>query len=455
MKKTLSILNTSLTLKKTTFILFFFPIYILAQHTIKGRFVTNEDYKNVILYQITPLDLEYIVHATIKEGGTFNLKLDSTITKGMYKLVYALPKEEYSFDIIYNAKEDIELTFNSETGVSYQKSMENKLMSSYTNEMSLISQEIGKCYALKSKDSLALKVIFSKQLKTQLKFESDAKGTIALHFIVANKPYIPKNYQGLNTYVQNVKTHFFDNVNFNDIILQSSSFLTERTLNYVFGTASDTEDETITYKKNVDDVYKGMKEAKPAIKEKIFLELWQQMADSDYESVANYIADKYLIPLAKTLNDAELVKSLTQFKSLSIGNTAPDFLLKSTEDKGRANKKLTDLHVSENYLILFWSSTCSHCLNEIPQLKAYLKSIKKTKLQVIAIALEEDSKSWSKEIVKYPEFIHVLGINKWDNTIANSYNVNATPTYFLLNKDKKIIAKPYDLDALKELLETE
>jgi protein-disulfide isomerase len=45
-----------------------------------------------------------------------------------------------------------------------------------------------------------------------------------------------------------------------------------------------------------------------------------------------------------------------------------------------------------------------------------------------------------------------LGFGKWDNEIGNSYNVTSTPTYFVLDKDKKIMAKPYDFEALKKIL---
>ena len=47
----------------------------------------------------------------------------------MYRIVYALPQEENNFDIIYNAKENIELSFDQEIGVNFIKSIENNLTS--------------------------------------------------------------------------------------------------------------------------------------------------------------------------------------------------------------------------------------------------------------------------------------------------------------------------------------
>ena len=47
----------------------------------------------------------------------------------------------------------------------------------------------------------------------------------------------------------------------------------------------------------------------------------------------------------------------------------------------------------------------------------------------------------------------MYGKGKWDNPIGDNYGVSATPTYFVLNKDKKIVSKPYDFKALKEYMD--
>jgi len=67
--------------------------------------------------------------------------------------------------------------------------------------------------------------------------------------------------------------------------------------------------------------------------------------------------------------------------------------------------------------------------------------------------LENDDKAWAETIKKYPDFIHVLGLGKWDNDIGNQYDIKATPTYFVLDKNKHIVAKPNDVEALKAFFE--
>ncbi|WP_445737916.1 TlpA family protein disulfide reductase [Mariniflexile sp.] len=428
------------------------PNILLAQHTISGMFSPPKDYKVALLYKVTPTVSEYIANAEVQKDGSFQFQLDSAVTSGMYRIVYAVPQEDYNFDVIYNGKEDIMLSFNTETGVEFKSSSENKLLKSYTKSMSAVTQSISNYFRENKKDTMALNAIFKTQREAQSNFEKLAEKTIALQFIKANRPYIPKKYEDVKTYVSNLKKHYFDYVDFNNKTLQSSSFLEERMNNYVFGMSSEGVDETTNYKNNIDVFCNAMKDAPVAIKRILLVSLWQQMVDLDYEAVANYISKKQLIEIAKSLKDNELVDALTLYKNLSIGSKAPDFSFEIIKDDKKLTKKLSELGNAEKYIIVFWSSGCSHCLDEIPKLQKFLKSYKKEKIKVIAVGLEDDNKVWKEKIKSYPEFIHVLGLGKWDNDIGNNYNVTATPTYFVLDKDKHIIGKPDDIEALKALL---
>ena len=436
-------------MKRILFLIALLPSILLAQNTIKGKFSPAKDYNFALLYKVKPTLSDYVSNAEIQEDGSFEFKLDSTNTKGMYRLVYGVPQEDYNFDIIYNGKEDIELTFNSETGVEFKKSTENKLIASYTNSMSMVTQSIGNYFSQESKDTIALKAIFKTQKETQENFENATKDTIALEFIKANKPYIPQQVQDVKTYINNLKTHYFDHVDFNNKTLQSSNFLEERMPNYVFGMSSDSKDELENYKENIDVVYSYMKDAPNEVQRILLFDVWQQMSDLGFESIANYIAENYLMDIAVSLNDQELLHALILYKNISKGNVAPDFDIEIKEKDKLVEKKLSELQGSENYIIVFWSSTCSHCLDEVPQLQTLVKSLEKDKVKVIAIGLEDEPYRWKDLTYTYSEFIHVYGEGKWDNKIGDDYGVTATPTYFILDKDKKIISKPIDFKALK------
>ena len=76
-------------------------------------------------------------------------------------------------------------------------------------------------------------------------------------------------------------------------------------------------------------------------------------------------------------------------------------------------------------------------------------------IKVVAFGLEDNRSTWDKEIKNFPDFIHGIGLNKWENPIVETYSIAATPTYFLLDSEKTIVAKPYDFEALQAYLNKE
>ena len=75
--------------------------------------------------------------------------------------------------------------------------------------------------------------------------------------------------------------------------------------------------------------------------------------------------------------------------------------------------------------------------------------------KVIAVGLEDEPYDWRNTIHDFPEFINVLGLGKWQNEIGKNYGVRATPSYFILDKDKKITAKPEELEDVFKLIAKE
>ena len=212
-------------------------------------------------------------------------------------------------------------------------------------------------------------------------------------------------------------------------------------------------DDMDAFKANVDDIAEKIENTDKTYQKTLLKILWNQFADLEKEFMANYVSTEYLLPIAKELNDNELSTELTVYKNTSIGAEAPDFPIEITNDDEKDLTNLSELDTHQRYVVLFWSSSCSHCLEELPELKKQINSMQKGDTKVIAIGMEDEPYNWNNEILYYPDFIHVYGEGKWDNPIGDAYGVTATPTYFVLDKDKKIISKPYDFKALKEYLD--
>ena len=400
-------------IKKLLFIFAFLPSILFAQHSIKGTFTPAEEFKWIILYKVTPTTSIYVDNAEVDEKGNFEIALDSTITKGVYRIVYAVPQEEFNFDIIYNAEEDIEFTFSDEHGINFIASNENKLLTSYTRSMMMVNQTINNFYVKGSKDERAYNKIFKTLKEAQSSFVEASKGTIASHFIKANEPYIPEGYEDVKTYSKNLRANYLKYVDFNNSTLQSSEFLIERMLGYVFGMTSN-PDDLDAFKANVDDIAKAIKTTHSSYQKTLLNILWNQFADIENETMANYVATEYLIPIAKELKDDELKNQLIIYKNTTINAEAPDFSLKIiNKDDKKESSSLYKLDSHQRYVLVFWSSSCSHCLEELPELKKQIDSLQKGDTKVIAIGLEDEPYNWNNEILYYPDFIHVYGEGKW------------------------------------------
>ena len=134
------------------------------------------------------------------------------------------------------------------------------------------------------------------------------------------------------------------------------------------------------------------------------------------------------------------------YKRLAPGEIAPDF------DVALPNDVILSLYEieAEYTVIAFWGSWCGHCKNILPGVHQYLSQQNGT--VVIAIGLDEDEADWQKEIGEYPKWINMRLANKWNDEISIDYGIYATPTFYVLNKDKKILGKCKNLHEIKALL---
>jgi len=426
-------------MKRILFTLLLVPFLGIAQYDISGTFSPAKNYTFAFLYHATPNGAEYVNRAELDSLGNFKISMNENSKTGIYKIVYAIPPEENNFDIIYSGKEDVQFKFSTDEGVSFIESSENKLWSSYLNSMEAVNQTISNFYSKGSKDKDAFTSIFSTLKSTQKSYEELAEGKLVSAFVKANKPYIPKDYEDIATYSKNLKDNFFNHINFNDPFLQSSSLITDRVSGFVFGLSTNTTNET--YQNHVDIVANALFAVDAKIKSPYLELIWQEFKRRENHDMANYVSDKYLIDIAKATDNKILEQMLISYKNTSIGAVAPDFKIQD-------NLKLSELKGDKYYVLIFWSSECGHCLKELPKVKEAMATISNTK--VVTIGLEKNAAGWTEAIKNYPDFVHGIGLGKWGNPLVQTYAIAATPTYFVLDAKKMIVAKPYDVEGLKQ-----
>lgn len=120
------------------------------------------------------------------------------------------------------------------------------------------------------------------------------------------------------------------------------------------------------------------------------------------------------------------------------------------------NGVLHDLYkVDANYTIVyFYSSTCGHCKKATPKLRKMYDKIKdKYKVEVFAVAIDREREEFDKFVKKGQyTWINLIDTKNEFTKYRTAYNVFSTPTIYILDKEKKIIAKKLDVEALEDFI---
>lgn len=115
-------------------------------------------------------------------------------------------------------------------------------------------------------------------------------------------------------------------------------------------------------------------------------------------------------------------------------------------------------------VICFWDPTCSHCKEEVPRLDSIFQASWKAKgVKVVGMKTEGTQDQWLEFIHKHnlKDWIHVYQTQEMKDadyaagrpTYRQLYDVYQTPMLYLLDQEKRIIAKKLSYLQLNELLQ--
>jgi len=447
---------------RNLFIIFcLFTLVANSQNYVTGTMKpVNKELKWAALYQLKGSKQIYVDNVNL-ENGHFSIKVPKDSPKGMYRLRYKMDNESI-VDFIYN-NQSVDVQFNPvnpyET-TSYISSEENKIYNSFilkTDKMKQILNEIQYSYFRMQTDDE--KSTASKLYETNLteyhkilqEYETKTAGLLANHFIKAgNKYYAQQLFDNPQEYLNSEKQHFFDFLDFNDEVLNNSSIISQTILNYVFyfNVSEDLEVQNNLYKNAINEVLNKLSE-NVQLKSEVISSLLFAFAQEENLEITDYIEHNFYNKLSNEYkNDAELNELLLNLK-LAIGRKAPNFSWEENDE----TQNLHSLDTAKTYLLIFWSTTCSHCVEEVPELYEYFKD--NTNIQVIDVGMENNVSEFERYSEKFENWISVLGLGKWQNPIARDYNIVSTPTYFILDANKIIIEKPELMEDVKAYYNTQ
>ena len=240
---------------------------------------------------------------------------------------------------------------------------------------------------------------------------------------------------------------YFTVVDFSDETIINSPVYTEKVFAYLMSYAQrglTRQQQEQEFKKAIDAIIANTR-PNEKIYEFILDYLVRGFEKLQLDNLIEYIAENYAGSTCQTDEVTTLERKLLQQK-MKPGITVPDFTLTDINDD---SVTLSDFLKSQN-LILFWASWCPHCLEILPELKYYLKSEKMAEFEVFAVSLDTSKTEWKSKVFELgiENWINLSDFEEWDGTVTTSYNIYATPTLFIIDQDRKIIAKPQNIREL-------
>ena len=422
----------------------------------------------------TILDSAFAKEKTVK----FSLRKD--LNPGIYRVVFGqtlyakvMQAPHQQLDLIFN-REDIDLKTDfraPEDSLKIIKSAENKVWYSFSRtekeiqkKLMQLELELDNCEILrttqKRDDSETIKRcnrIITEYNQLQKRKEnlinqvaSGNSGLFVSKLVKINREPFRDGNLSKNERNKIFKTRFFDGLDFSDESLINSQVYTTLAYKYLFSYAqkglSRTQQEE-EFKKAADIIlFKANQNEK--VYEQVMDYLVEGFEKLDLVNIILYIAGKYSGTTCQTDEKTTLERKLG-FYNMKPGSQVPDFTLNNTQ-----GKPITLSSVAKSRtMLIFWASWCPHCSEILPEAEKLTDRF--PDIRVVSVSLDTNRLDWIKKAgeLQLNSWNNLSDLKGWDGETASMYNVYATPTFFLIDKNLRLIAKPFDMVDLQKILE--
>jgi thiol-disulfide isomerase/thioredoxin len=463
-------------IRKTLLIfLFVLPLTILAQN--KAGYDISVDIKGLgdsTVYLAYHFGDKQYVRDTLKldRNGYGKFTGRESLPQGIYMIV--IPGNKY-FEILIPSKQIFGVSclftdfFNT---LKFTGSEENSAFIVYQRKWVSLQEEENRLnarYQANKQNQDSLKIISGLSGTNELKMKNylrsvveENKGTLLAMVVKMIIPVevpetiVPENAQNpdsikwFRSYLYN-KDHFFDNIDFSDERILRTPILKSK-LDVFFKNVVIQIPDSIN--REIDRLMPRCTDYK--VFQYVAVYLFNHFRESTYmghDAIIVKLADDIYLSGKADWTTKEwrdnLRKEVDRIRPNLIGVKGHDLVMNTYNG---VYASLYDIK-KEFTILYFWEPDCGHCKEATPKLKAYYDKVKNQGVEVFAVCTQSDRTKWEK----YIQDNNLNWINGWDPQRSTNfdyyYNVTATPSIYILDRNKKIIAKKLAVEDIGPFIE--
>lgn len=420
--------------------------------------------------------------ALLNDKSEAVFKGDKKLPGGIYLIGY--PNKTGFFEMLIDKQQRFSVmadTVTLKTGVQFVNSSDNVIFTNYQQHMALKGKEISAAQqqfkmAANKEDSAKWTEKLEKLDKEIAEYRTNIikknPGNILSALLVTMKEPVltgklkePKtkadSLESYNFY----KAHYWDGVNFWDGRLAYTTFFEDKIDKYFAQLVVPNPDSVI---KEIDWML-GPATVNEEMQRFLLIKFVNRYLNQKYmweDAVFVHLFEKYFAQKQYFWLTDQGRKTITDraysLMSNIMGTPAADIDL--PDSSGQIQSLYTD--TSSYTIVAFWDATCGHCKEVLPKLDSFYRAKwKAAGLRIYAVAKETDGskKDWLKFITEehLTGWTHVYYSKADDKARIDAnipgysqlYDVQTFPTLYLLDKDKRIIAKKLTYQQIDEVLQ--
>ncbi len=400
------------------------------------------------------------VDTSISMNNQIEFNGDTLLAGGIY--ILAGEKMNKYFEFLVDKDQTFKITVSKEQPIESMRAIGSKNNEQFFEYLRFNKNEYDKIKALQNQLTKSENISETNQIKKSIEdinvglvsfktrfINDNPEALLSKIFLGMQEPEVDQNLSREQAYL-NYKNKYWNQIDLTDSRLIRTPILHSKLINYFDKIVMQHPDSLI---KEIDLLLN--QHIAEDIKNHI---IWHLTLKYEYPEimgldkvfvhlVQNYFHTNKITRLSQTVIET-IEKRASKIDRVLIGKKAPELVMMDTLNKPQSLYNLD----AEYTLVLFWDQECQVCQKEIKLLKDLLAE-NIFDLKVFAVGTDSKLDDWKKYIVENKlQMNHVNGTQSFSADYHELYDIYSTPTAYLLDKNKYIIAKRLSIEQLKDFI---